>query len=56
MRMFGAFGRHEALQPSSDQITPRLRSTLVRLTNGAALVTLVPGKAGGSLRAPLDRR
>eukprot|EP00227_Mantoniella_beaufortii_P006566 CAMPEP_0197614162 /NCGR_PEP_ID=MMETSP1326-20131121/59385_1 /TAXON_ID=1155430 /ORGANISM="Genus nov. species nov., Strain RCC2288" /LENGTH=1180 /DNA_ID=CAMNT_0043183031 /DNA_START=796 /DNA_END=4338 /DNA_ORIENTATION=- len=47
VRMFCAFGRHEALQPTSDQITPRLRSTLVRLTNGATLSTLMPGKGGG---------
>ena len=47
VRMFGAFGRHEALQPNSDEITPRLRSTLVRLTNGATLGTLTPGKGAG---------
>ena len=47
VRMFGSFGRHEALQPNSDQITPRLRSTLVRLTNGATLGTLTPGKGAG---------
>ena len=47
VRMFGAFGRHEALQPTSDEITPRLRSTLVRLTNGVTLGTLTGGKGGG---------
>lgn len=50
LRMFGAFGRHEALQPTSDEITPRLRATLVRLTNGGATAlggALTPGKGGG---------
>jgi hypothetical protein len=47
VRMFGAFGRHEALQPTSDEITPRLRSTLVRLTNGATLGSLAPGRGAG---------
>lgn len=47
VRMFGAFGRHEALQPESDQITPRLRTTLNRLTNGTPLAALKPGQGGG---------
>ena len=47
VRMFGAFGRHEALQPESDQITPRLRTTLNRLTNGTPLTALKPGQGGG---------
>jgi hypothetical protein len=48
VRMFGAFGRHEALHPTSDQITPRLRSTLVRLTSGATFGSLTPGMGGGA--------
>ena len=47
VRMFGAFGRHEALHANSDQITPRLKSTLVRLTNNASISNLMPGQGGG---------
>ena len=47
VRMFGAFGRHEALHANSDQITPRLKSTLVRLTNNASISNLMPGLGGG---------
>ena len=47
VRLFGAFGRHEALHANSDQITPRLKSTLVRLTNNASISNLMPGQGGG---------
>ena len=50
VRMFGAFGRREALaQVDSDDVTPRLRTTLVRLTNS-------PGRDNGKINSCLSRR
>ena len=47
VRMFAAFGRYEALQSNSDQVTPRLRSTLIRLTSGDTIAALMPSKGPG---------
>ena len=41
VRIFAAFGQHEALDPRSELITPRLRNTLVRLLNGTSLSTIL---------------
>ena len=46
VRIFAAFGQHEALDPRSDLITPRLRNTLVRLLNGTSLSTIM-NQSGG---------
>lgn len=46
VRIFAAFGQHEALDPRSDLITPRLRNTLVRLLNGTSLSTIMNQSSG----------
>ena len=52
VRIFAAFGQHEALNSHSDLITPRLRNTLVRLLNGTLLSTIMNQSSGMGSSAP----
>lgn len=52
VRIFAAFGQHEALHSRSHLITLRLRNTLVRLLNGTSLSTIVNQSSGMGSSAP----